>query len=123
MAFSKARLFEKSLFQKASYSKTLAHPARILIIEYLLEHGTTRFDDLARGIPLADTTISQHLRQLRQEGLLRVKEIFPHTYYTPNKKACQLLSNQITGLSKSLSKFFPIDVPLDHEAESQVKKD
>ena len=118
MAFSKASSFEESLYRKSFYSKAMAHPARILIITYLLEYGTTRFDILARKIPLAKTTTSQHVRQLREAGIIQATEKFPHTYYTAEEKVCGILAEQITRLGRSLTKHFEDQL---YKATGEVK--
>ncbi|HJW30085.1 MAG TPA: ArsR family transcriptional regulator, partial [Saprospiraceae bacterium] len=74
MAFSKAPLFDKPHFEQSFWSKALAHPARIIILTHLLEYGITPFYDFKKLIPLAPTTISQHLRQLRQAHLIKAYE-------------------------------------------------
>jgi ArsR family transcriptional regulator len=98
MAFSKAKLFDPLSFQQSFWSKALSHPARIIILNYLLENGTTPFREFKKIIPLAPTTISQHLRTLREKELIEAEEKFPHTYYNLNRKNCKDLAIRITDL-------------------------
>ena len=98
MAFSKAPLFDTPVFAQSFWSKALAHPARIVILNHLLENGTTPFQELTRLVPLASTTVSQHLRQLRTRNLIEATEVFPHTHYTVNRKFCSILSILLTEL-------------------------
>jgi ArsR family transcriptional regulator len=86
MAFSKAPNFPEPLYKESILSKARAHPARIIILNYLLDNGTTSFKDLCRLISLAKTTVSQHLRMLRRDHFIEAEERFPYTYYTINKK-------------------------------------
>lgn len=86
MAFSKASTFPEPLFKESILAKARAHPARIIILNYLLDNGTTSFRDICRLIALAKTTVSQHLRWLRKENFIEAEERFPYTYYTINKK-------------------------------------
>ncbi len=92
MAFSKAPYFDATLFSQSTWAKAFAHPARIIILTYLLENRVTPFHTLARNIPLAKTTVSQHLRLLRDLSLIESFEKHPHTYYHLNQKACKPLA-------------------------------
>jgi ArsR family transcriptional regulator len=98
MAFSKAPLFDSLPFVQSLWSKALAHPARIIILNHLLENGSTPYQDLVRLVPLAPTTVSQHLRQLRTRNLIAATEVFPHTHYSINRNACSYLAMLLTEL-------------------------
>jgi ArsR family transcriptional regulator, arsenate/arsenite/antimonite-responsive transcriptional repressor len=98
MAFSKAPLFDQEVFKQSFWSKALSHPARIIILSYLLENGITAFYILAKKVPLAKPTVSQHLRYLREAGLVDSFEKYPHTYYKINKNLCQELAQKIQSL-------------------------
>lgn len=99
MAFSKAPQFPELPFQQSFWSRALSHPARIIILEYLLQHGTTPFKDLCKLVPLARTTVSQHVRILLTYGLIEVFEKTPFTYYSLDKKNCKNLAFRITDLN------------------------
>ena len=99
MAFSKAPPFDDTPYFQSYLSKALAHPARIIILNYLQQHGITPFYVLKKLIPLASTTTSQHLRFLRDKGLIRAKEKFPHTYYDLNKDFCKNLTLKLSDLT------------------------
>ena len=90
MASSKADRFDPHLYQLSLWFKDLAHPARIIIILYLLEHGTTSYDTLCKQIILDKKTVSQHLRFLRKEDIIFRNEIYPHSYYTANIKTAMV---------------------------------
>lgn len=51
--------------------KSLAHPARIAIIEYLLKVDSCICGDIVDVLPLAQPTVSQHLKELKQAGLIK----------------------------------------------------
>ncbi len=51
--------------------KALAHPARIAIIEYLIKTEGCICGDIVNELPLAQPTISQHLKELRSAGLIQ----------------------------------------------------
>jgi DNA-binding transcriptional ArsR family regulator len=101
MAYSKAHFFDPLTYNQSFWSKALSHPARIIILTYLLEHGITPFYVFAKIIPLARPTISQHIRILRQAGLIDSFEMYPNTYYQLNFNTCKDLALKIKSLNKS----------------------
>ena len=104
MAYSKAPQFDALTYEQSFWSKALSHPARIIILKHLLENGLTPYHVLAKKIPLAPSTVSQHLRSLRQAGLIDTSEIYPHTYYFLNHKVCRDLSSKLKSVNKSFAK-------------------
>jgi ArsR family transcriptional regulator len=101
MAYSKAPLFDQTLFQQSFWSKALSHPARIIILKELLENKDIPFYAIAKKVPLAKTTVSQHLRILRQCGLIVTYEKYPHTYFNINCDVCKQLADKIKSLNTS----------------------
>ena len=81
MAFSKAPSFPEREYTQSLWNKAQAHPARIIILEYLLENGITPYWKICQLINLAPTTVSQHLRHLRQGDYIEPQVIYPCTYY------------------------------------------
>jgi DNA-binding transcriptional ArsR family regulator len=71
MGVTKSSLFTESQNQLAALAKVLAHPARIAILEHLLEANACINSDLVQELGLAQATISQHLRELKDLGLIR----------------------------------------------------
>ena len=82
MAFSKAPLFPEREYTQSLWNKATAHPARIIILEYLLENGITPFWKICQLVNLAPTTVSQHLRYLRVGQYIEPHTIYPSTYYS-----------------------------------------
>ena len=105
MAFSKAKLFDPLPYHQSFWSKALAHPARIIILTHLLENGVTAFHELRKKIPLATTTVSQHVRYLREFGLIEGEDKFPYTYYKLNSDTCKTLAIKITDLNFDFSQY------------------
>jgi DNA-binding transcriptional ArsR family regulator len=103
MAYSKASSFDPKSFSQSLWSKALSHPARIIILRYLLENGVTPFYVFVKKVPLAKSTISQHLKMLRNTGLIQSYEQYPHTYYQLNHTACKELALRIKPLNKSFT--------------------
>lgn len=68
---AKTELFDESLQQAAAYFKALSHPARLAIINYLIETGTCITGDITEELPLSRTTVSQHLQELKDCNLIQ----------------------------------------------------
>ncbi|PIQ21521.1 MAG: transcriptional regulator [Cytophagales bacterium CG18_big_fil_WC_8_21_14_2_50_42_9] len=71
MGVTKTQNFTEAQNQVASYAKALAHPARIAILQYLLKQQTCICGDLVEELPLAQATVSQHLKELKAIGLIQ----------------------------------------------------
>jgi len=54
----------------AAMLKALGHPARLALVKHLADHGTCFFGDLSEILPLAPSTISQHVTILKDAGLI-----------------------------------------------------
>lgn len=70
MAFSKTELFNEDLRRFAEYNKALSHPARLAILKYVADTKTCITGDIADELPLSRTTVNQHLRELKDAGLI-----------------------------------------------------
>ena len=71
MGITKTEIFSDRQNRLASLAKVLGHPARIAIIERLLELNSCVCGDLVEEIGLAQATISQHLKELKQANLIQ----------------------------------------------------
>lgn len=71
MGVTKSDLFTDAQNEIASYTKVLAHPARIAIIQYLLMTNTCCNSHLVEDLGLAQATISQHLKELKNVGIIQ----------------------------------------------------
>jgi len=67
---NKAEKFDEDLQELAKFARVLSHPARLAILKYLAETKTCISGDISDQFPLSRTTISQHLKELRQMGLI-----------------------------------------------------
>ena len=70
-SMNKADKFDDSLQQLATFSKVLSHPARLAILKYLAETKSCISGDISDYLPLSRTTVSQHLKELRNAGLIQ----------------------------------------------------
>lgn len=71
MVQSKTELFGTELIAQAALFKVLAHPARLRILQYLSEINTCISGDISDKIPLGRTTVNQHIKELKQAGLIQ----------------------------------------------------
>lgn len=55
----------------AKYAKALAHPARVSILNFLLKKKVCICGDIVDELPLSQSTVSQHLKELKQAGLIK----------------------------------------------------
>ena len=73
MRLSKAELFGEREVGLAEFAMALSHPARIAIVTMLMDGGELCCGDIVEGLPLAQATVSQHLKALEKAGLLAVR--------------------------------------------------
>lgn len=71
MGASKAEKFTIKQNELATIAKALGHPARVAIIEYLLKVNECICGDIVSELPLAQPTVSQHLKELKNAGLIK----------------------------------------------------
>lgn len=71
MGASKADAFSVEQQDLASLSKALAHPVRIAIIQYLMIADSCTCGDIVNDLPLAQPTVSQHLKELKLAGIVK----------------------------------------------------
>lgn len=67
---NKAEIFDDDLKELAQFAKAISHPARLAILKYLAETKTCISGDISDYIPLSRTTVSQHLKELKDLGLI-----------------------------------------------------
>lgn len=71
MGATKSDHFTESQNELAILTKALGHPARIAIIEYLLKVNACICGDIVNELPLSQPTVSQHLKELKNAGLIK----------------------------------------------------
>jgi DNA-binding transcriptional ArsR family regulator len=86
MGVTKSALFKKRQNRIAVLAKAFDHPARVAIIEYLLNRQTCITNDLVSELPLSQSTISQHLKELKQIGIITGEVEGPKMNYCIDEK-------------------------------------
>ncbi|MDF3078736.1 MAG: winged helix-turn-helix transcriptional regulator [Sphingobacteriaceae bacterium] len=71
MGATKSHEFSTKENRLARYAKALAHPARIAILEILANKATCQCGDIVEELPLSQSTVSQHLKELKEAGLIQ----------------------------------------------------
>lgn len=71
MGITKSEIYTEKQNKMATMLKALAHPARIAIIEYLINSKSCICGDLVEELGLAQATISQHLKELKTAGIIK----------------------------------------------------
>lgn len=71
MGISKSEEFSIKENRVAKYAKALAHPARIAILKLLAGRQTCVCGDIVDELPLSQSTVSQHLKELKEAGLIK----------------------------------------------------
>jgi DNA-binding transcriptional ArsR family regulator len=89
MAQAKTEEFSKSEIELAGFGKAIAHPARIKILQILIDKNACICGDIVDLLPLSQSTVSQHLKELKKSGLISGEIEGPKTCYCVNNSAVQ----------------------------------
>ena len=84
--------------ETARLAKALAHPARVAIVRKLIEGGECICGAIVSDLPLAQATVSQHLKVLKEAGLVRGEVDGPRVCYCIAPEAIERLKTLIQGL-------------------------
>lgn len=71
MAYAKTEEFTVKDNKIAEYAKALSHPARVAILQLLIKKQACICGDIVDELPLSQSTISQHLKELKEAGLIQ----------------------------------------------------
>ena len=72
--------------QIARFAKAMGHPARIAILQFLAKRDTCYFGDIHEELPIAKATVSQHLKELKDAGLIQGEVEAPKVKYCINRE-------------------------------------
>lgn len=84
--------------QMAAAFRALGHPVRLQIVRILNDEGACFAGDITRRLPVVASTASQHLKILREAGLISDTTDGPHRVYSVEKKAILDLKSWVRGL-------------------------
>lgn len=86
----------------ARLAKALGHPARVAILRLLLQRDSCVCGEIVDELPLAQSTVSQHLKQLKDVGLIRGEVDPPRVCYGVDPGSVRLLRDLVADLAESL---------------------
>ena len=101
MGVTKTENFSREQNLIANFAKTIGHPARVAILEYLVKSNQCICGELVDELPLAQATISQHLKELKNIGIIDGKVVGTTVCYCINEavwnEAKEIFQNLFTS--------------------------
>jgi ArsR family transcriptional regulator, arsenate/arsenite/antimonite-responsive transcriptional repressor len=101
MGLTKSENFTEQQNRRAAIFKALAHPARIAIVEVLIRRQVCICNDIVEELPLSQSTVSQHLRELKEVGIIKGDIEGTSICYCINEKTWDQIRNEMSGLFES----------------------
>ena len=102
MGVTKTDFFTDKQNTLANLFKALGHPARIAIIDYLLKKQECICGDIVEELPLAQPTISQHLKELKNAGLIKGTVSGTSVCYCIDERTFSKIKEHFLLISKKL---------------------
>jgi DNA-binding transcriptional ArsR family regulator len=102
MAFHKKEEFSSKEQSLALFAKAISHPARIAILNVLAKKNECICGEIVEILPLAQSTVSQHLKELKNAGLISGTIDGPRSCYCINWKAFEKFNNEFNSLFDTL---------------------
>ena len=90
--------FKRPETELATLAKALSHPVRVRIVRLLVARGGLRSGEIAAAFPLAQSTVSEHLRVLRESGLINIDADGLRSIYTVDVRVLRLLQVRVVEL-------------------------
>lgn len=103
MGVTRSDLFSEAQNELANLAKVLGHPARIAILQYLIEAKSCINGDLVEELGLAQATISQHLKELKSVGIIQGSIEGTSICYCINPERWQGIQKQFERLFQTFS--------------------
>ncbi len=104
MGITKKSIHSQDQIEIAKLFKALGHPARIAIVEALLIHKNLNCTDLKFYISLSQSTISTHLKELHEVGILSLRNEKNCAYYEVNKLVLEQITDYLNQVYKQIDK-------------------
>ncbi|HEX5026729.1 MAG TPA: metalloregulator ArsR/SmtB family transcription factor [Agriterribacter sp.] len=104
MGATKTDQFTDKQNEIAVLAKALGHPARVAIIDYLLKVDACICGDIVNELPLAQPTVSQHLKELKNAGLIKGNIEGTAICYCIDEKVWSKLQSYFTGIALKIEK-------------------
>ncbi len=104
MGTTKSNLFSNTENRIAELAKAIGHPARVAILKFLAKQKGCFCGDLVDELPLSQSTISQHLKALKEAGIITGNLEGKSTSYCINTKTWKETSQLLTSLFSNIEK-------------------
>jgi DNA-binding transcriptional ArsR family regulator len=102
MAINKKESFSQKEQDLAVFAKAISHPARIAILKVLAARNDCICGEIVEVLPLAQSTVSQHLKELKQAGLISGAVDGPRSCYCINREAFEKFTVEFNSLFNTL---------------------
>lgn len=103
MGATKTDHFTSQQNQIATIAKALGHPARIAIIEYLMKVNACICGDIVNELPLAQPTVSQHLKELKNAGIIKGSISGNAICYCIDEKTIEILNTYFVKIIQTIT--------------------
>lgn len=101
MGLTKTEEFTRAQNDLAAIAKALGHPARIAIIQFLVKTNSCVCGDIVDELPLSQSTVSQHLSELKKAGLIKGDIDGPSVCYCIDQRAWEKAKKVVGDLFES----------------------
>jgi DNA-binding transcriptional ArsR family regulator len=98
MGLTKTQGFTKAQIELSSIAKALGHPARIAILQFLAKQKSCVCGEIVDELPLSQSTVSQHLKELKNVGLVKGNVDGPSICYCIDEKNWSKVKNAMADL-------------------------
>lgn len=102
MGVSKSESFSVAHNEMANLFKALSHPARVAIVEYLLSVDTCICGDIVEVLPLAQPTVSQHLKELKNANIIKGSIDGTAICYCINPDTIEIIEKYFSSINQQL---------------------
>lgn len=96
------RIFTDDQIKLARFAKALSHPVRVYIVNLLSQQSCCYSGDLVEELPVAKSTLSQHLKELKESGLIQGEINPPKIKYCLNQENWQIAKTLFNEIFKTL---------------------
>ena len=104
MGATKTDHFSENQNEIAKIAKALGHPARVAIVEHLAKMNECVCGKIVEILPLAQPTVSQHLKELKNAGIIKGEVEGNSICYCIDQKTVEIITEYFSNLLKSLIK-------------------
>ena len=102
MGATKKAVFTNQQNQIADYAKALAHPARVAILQFLVQRNACVCGDIVDELPLSQSTVSQHLKELKRLGVIQGTIEGPSVCYCIDQAGWQRMKTVLENVLASI---------------------